>query len=75
VKKKKNKSFYEVTEFGWKYLFISISSKRHFENPLISKSLKNQIQRSCAQPSRFEEAYRKINDGLNTITQELALVK
>jgi len=42
---------------------------------MMSKSLKNDIQKGCAQPSRFEEAYRKINDGLNTITQELALTK
>ena len=75
VKKKKNKSFYEVTGFGWKYLFLSISSKRYFENPMISKSLKNDIQKSCVQPSKFEEAYRNINDGLNTITQQLALSK
>ena len=73
VKKKKNKSFYQVTEFGWKYLFVTISSKRYFENPMISKSLKNDIKKSCTQPSKFEEAYRNINEGLNTITQEIAL--
>jgi len=51
----------------------SISSKRHFENPIISKSFKRDLQNNVAQPSNIEEEYSLLHKGLGLITHELAI--
>jgi hypothetical protein len=43
--KKKNKSYYELSNTGWDWLWVTISSKRYFENPIISKSFRKSIKR------------------------------
>lgn len=73
VKKKKNKSFYTVTERGWKHLWVTIASTTYFTKPLISMGLKKQANQIVSQPSEIEEAYDLINQGLNRFTQALAL--
>jgi len=73
VKKQKKQSFYRLTKKGWDWLWISISSKRHFENPIISKSFKRDLQNNVAQPSNIEEAYSLLHKGLGLITHELAI--
>jgi len=73
IKKKKSSSFYQVTDIGWKWLWASISSTTFLKNPIISKSFKNSVFKAAAQPSKIEEAYSLIDQGLTTITQELAM--
>jgi len=73
VKKQKKQSFYRLTKKGWDWLWISISSKQHFENPIISKNFKRDLQNNVAQPSNIEEAYSLLHKGLGLITHELAL--
>lgn len=74
IRKKKGSSFYQVTEFGWKWLWASISTTTFLKNPIISKSFKNNVLQHAAQPSKIEEAYSLIDKGLSTITQELAMI-
>jgi hypothetical protein len=73
IKKKKYKSFYTVTQNGWKWLWASISSTVFLKNPIISKGFKNSVHQNATQPSKIEEAYTLIDHGLTTITRELAL--
>jgi hypothetical protein len=73
IKKKKYKSFYTVTQNGWKWLWASISSTVFLKNPIISKGFKNSVQQSATQPSKKEKAYTLIDHGLTAMTKELAL--
>jgi hypothetical protein len=58
---------------GWDWLWVTISSKRYFENPIISKSFKKDVEKSIVHPSHLEKAYSLIHNGLNLIKQELTL--
>ena len=73
IKKQKGKSFYRVTETGWKWLWASITSKRYFKNPVISATFKTGDLNSPTQPHILEEGLGLINQGLNQITQGLAV--
>lgn len=73
VEKQKNKSFYGVTQTGWKWLWTSITSKCYFRNPVISATFKTDIQNSSTQPYILEEGLALINQGLSQITQGLAV--
>jgi len=74
VEKNKNKSFYRVTQLGWKLLWTTITSKSYFENSILSKSYKKDVKQALSQTSNFEEGYKLINQGLNLVTQELGFV-
>ena len=74
VKKKKDKSFYVVTQNGWKWLWVTITSNSYFKNPMITKSFKKEVKREVSQPSKIEGAYDLINRGLTQIRSELALI-
>lgn len=70
----KGKSFYTVTQMGWKWLWLSICAKLHFKNPMISGASKNRHVKSAEQPSQIEAAYSLLNEGLEMLTQELAII-
>jgi hypothetical protein len=74
LEKSKNKSFYRVTDTGFKYMWLEICSREHFKNPMISKSLKNGFLKNAEQPSKIEEAYTAINTGLSLLTQQFAII-
>jgi hypothetical protein len=74
VKKKKHKSFYQVTSLGWKWFWLQITSRAYFQNPLISKTFKNDLRQRATQPSIIEQAYDLIHHGLDLITRELAVI-
>ncbi len=74
VEKQKNKSFYRVTEIGWKWLWLSICSESHFKNPMISRCTKKHPSRNAEQPSYIEAAYSLLDQGLSLLTQELAVI-
>ena len=67
------KSFYTVTKKGFTWLWLEICSDNYFKNPMISRSMKNDILRFAAQPSQIEEAYDLIHRGLSQLTQQLAI--
>jgi hypothetical protein len=73
LQKKKHQSFYSVTPFGWKWLWASICSKRYFKNPVISASFKTIPEKNVTQPYILEQGIGLINQGLNHITQGLAV--
>jgi len=73
IQKQKNKSFYRVTPIGWKWLWASICSKHYFRNPVISATFKTGTQNLPTQPYILEEGLGLINQGLNQITQGLAV--
>jgi predicted transcriptional regulator len=73
IEKVKNKAFYRVTPLGWKWMWLEIASHTYFKNPMISKSYKKDLLANSEQPNKIEDAYEAINQGLTTITQELAL--
>ncbi|MBT6501480.1 MAG: hypothetical protein HOK67_16410 [Deltaproteobacteria bacterium] len=74
VEKKKDKSFYMVTDMGWKWLWLSICSEGHFKKPMISRCTKNHPSHNAEQPSKIEAAYSLLDQGLSLITQELAMI-
>ena len=74
IEKVKNKSFYVVTEKGWIWLWLEICSHHHFKNPMISKTLKNDLRQISEQPSLIEQAYDLIHRGLSQFTSQLALI-
>lgn len=74
VKKVKGKSFYIVTEFGWKWLWATICSNDFFKNPIISRCFKNDLKNTASQPSNIEKSYDLIHQGLTLITLELAMI-
>lgn len=73
IEKQKNKSFYRVTDTGWKWLWASITSKCYFKNPVISATFKTGASNCPTQPHILEEGLGLINQGLNQITQGLAV--
>ena len=73
IKKQKGKSFYRVTESRWKWLWVSITSKRYFRNPVISAIFKTEDSNTSTQPYILEEGLGLINQGLSQITQGLAV--
>lgn len=74
VEKKNSHSFYRVTKLGWNFLWVSISSKRHFEIPMISMLFRNPSHKTVTQPSVLEQSYALIKGGLDAITGELAMI-
>ena len=73
VIKNNNQSFYTVTKKGFSWLWLEICSANHFKNPMISRTMKNDILRLAAHPSQIEEAYDSIQRGLSMLTQQLAI--
>jgi len=65
---------YQVTKTGWKLLWVSISSKRHFEIPMISKLFNRSSHKTVTQPSVLGQGYGLVNRGLCAITRELAMI-
>ncbi len=73
VIKFKSSNFYRVTLEGWKWMWIQICSIMHFQNPVIARTLKEQVIDACTQPSKIEEAYSMIDQGLKLFTREVGL--
>jgi len=73
VIKNNNQSFYTVTKKGFSWLWLEICSANHFKNPMISRTMKNDVRQFAAQPSQIEEAYDSIQRGLSMLTQQLAI--
>jgi hypothetical protein len=69
-----NQSFYAVTRKGFSYLWLQICSDNFFKNPMISRTLKNDVLRFAAQPTQIEEAFGMIQGGLSQLTQQLAII-
>jgi len=74
LKKRDNQSFYVVTQNGFSYLWLQICSDNHFKNPMISRTMKNDVLQFAAQPSQIEEAYGLIHQGLSQLTRQLAII-
>ena len=75
LEKQKGKSLWILTGKGFQMLWVKIASNSFFENPMISSICKNRSLRSVSQPSKLEEAYGYLSDGLALITRELAMKK
>ena len=73
IQKNKRKSSYRVTRKGWSLLWVESTALHHFKNPMISKNFKKEAARIVEQPSKIEEAYDLIDQGLSQLTQELAI--
>lgn len=73
IKKELSKSFYRVTPFGWKWLWITITSEKFFKYPMISRSLKNDLQGTSTCPTNLEKAYENIRSGLESITRDFSI--
>ncbi|MEW6586639.1 MAG: hypothetical protein AB1442_13665 [Nitrospirota bacterium] len=74
LEKAKHKSFYAVTKKGWTWLWLEICSSNFFKNPMISRSMKNDVLQFASQPSQIEDAYGLIHRGLSQLTQQLAMI-
>jgi len=74
LSKLKNKSFYRVTDDGWKWFWLEICSNDYFKNPMISKTFKKGLPQFPEQPSKIEQAYHLIHSGLSQLTQELGVI-
>jgi hypothetical protein len=56
-------------------LWLEITSRTCFKNPIISKKFKLEAVQLAEQPSKIEESYSLIDQGLSQITQELAVIQ
>jgi len=74
LKKHDNQSFYVVTQKGFAWLWLQISSDNFFKNPMISRTMKNDVLKFAAHPSQIEDAYDLIHRGLSQLTQQLAII-
>ena len=73
IQKKKGKSLYIVTAFGWKLIHLSITATMKFANPIISMPWKQEAKKLVEQPSEIEAGYQAINQGFNQLAQAFAL--
>lgn len=71
--KSNNKSFYTVTKKGFSWLWLEICSDNFFINPMISRTMKNDVLQFAAQPSQIEETDGSIQRGLSQLAQQLAI--
>jgi len=74
LNKQNNQSFYMVTKKGFSWLWLEICSGNFFKNPMISRIMKNEALQNAAQPSKIEEAFGLIQEGLSQLTQQLAII-
>ncbi len=56
-------------------LWLEIVAGSYFKNPMISKNYKEEVDRLVEQPSKIEEAYDLIKQGLSQFTSELAMIQ
>jgi hypothetical protein len=54
ISKSNNKSFYRVTETGWKWLWLEICPANNMKNPMISR-----IMKTGSENRRAALTYRK----------------
>jgi hypothetical protein len=73
IKKQNGKSFYRVTESGWKWMWTTITARHYFKNPVISASFKCNCYAAPNQPSELEKGLGLVNQGLSQITRALAV--
>jgi hypothetical protein len=73
IEKKKDQSFYMVTDSGFQILWAKTAWNLHFEAPIISATCEDSASQFPSAPSNLEAAYRQINDGLSLVAQELCL--
>lgn len=69
------KHYYRVTEDGAKVLWIKLSSNSYFYDPLITSTYTKKLLLDKSQPSKLEEAYRLLDQGLDLISKELYIKK
>ena len=75
VKRVQEKHLYRVTETGWRIMWMKLSTNLYFCEPLITMTYKKNKHLSVSQPSKFEEGYALLDQGLILITQELYIKK
>jgi len=69
--KKQGKNLYIVTREGFNVLWVQICCTEHFQNPMISRTLKKELKKNCTQPSTIEQAYQLIDQGLSLFSQAI----
>jgi len=74
VSKRKHKSFYRVTQFGYKSIYVLISSASYFRDPLLAAVGGNRYNRSVVQPSELESGLNTVIVGLNQCVQALDMI-
>jgi len=75
VERLQGKQSYRLTESGFRMLWVQLSSKLHFIDPVITRTYRREASRILSQPSKFEEAHDLLDRGLALIAEELFLKK
>lgn len=73
INKKQESNYYIVTELGYKWLWMVISEKQHFSNPLLSVFLKKDKTQSKNQWDSICTKTKEIESSLAQIYQEMRL--
>jgi len=73
ISKKQGHSVYSVTRDGFQWLWIQICSHDHFQNPMISRILKKEAKKTSTQPSKIEQAYSLLDQGLSLFSQAVGI--
>ena len=73
ILKKQGHSLYIVTKDGFQWLWIQICSHDYFQNPMISRILKKEAKKISTQPSKIEQAYSLLDQGLSLFSQAIGI--
>ena len=75
VERLQGKQSYRLTESGFRILWVQLSSKLYFSDPVITRTYRRDASRILSQPSKFEEANDLLDRGLALIAEELFMKK
>ena len=75
IERVQGKQLYRLTESGFQVLWLKLTSNSHFADPLITRTYRKKAARILSQPSKMEEAYDLLDQGLTLIAQELHVIK
>ena len=75
IERVQGKQLYRLTETGFQVLWLKLMSNSHFADPLITRTYRKEAARILSQPSKIEQAYDLLDQGLTLIAQELHVTK
>jgi len=73
VKKKKGKSVYMVTSYGYRWIWASISGFSFFKNPIKQGKNRSLKKSGLTERTEMEEAYCLLEEGLNKLTKAYSI--
>ncbi len=73
VEKLQGSNYYIVTQDGFAQIWSLIMTYKHFQNPLLSRTYKNEYRQLTGNTLKFEQGYVDIKQGLKTLFISLSM--